>query len=99
MDYKVVFTRRSEYDLTAILEYLTVELDSAPAAGRFSRRLDRVLKNLSSMPEMYDTLDQNPSLRKVPIGKYLMIFRLDPSSETVQILRFFHGTQDYEAIL
>ena len=99
MAFNVIITDPANDDLDEITTYISEELQSPSAADRLTKRIGKIIDNLSSMPEMYDTLDQNPSLRKVPIGKYLMIFRLDPSSGTVQILRFFHGTQDYEAIL
>lgn len=99
MAFNVIITEPANDDLDEITTYISEELQSPSAADRLTKRIGKIIDNLSSMPEMYDTLDQNPSLRKVPIGKYLMIFRLDPSSGTVQILRFFHGTQDYEAIL
>lgn len=99
MVFNVIITEPANDDLDEITTYISEELQSPSAADRLTKRIGKIIDNLSSMPEMYDTLDQNPSLRKVPIGKYLMIFRLDPSSGTVQILRFFHGTQDYEAIL
>lgn len=99
MVFNVIITEPANDDLDEITTYISEELQSPSAADRLTKRIGKIIDNLSSMPEMYDTLDQNPFLRKVPIGKYLMIFRLDPSSGTVQILRFFHGTQDYEAIL
>ena len=99
MVFNVIITEPANDDLDEITTYISEELQSPSAADRLTKRIGKIIDNLSSMPEMYDTLDQNPSLRKVPIGKYLMIFRLDPSSGTIQILRFFHGTQDYEAIL
>lgn len=99
MAFNVIITDPANDDLDEITTYISEELQSPSAADRLTKRIGKIIDNLSSMPEIYDTLDQNPSLRKVPIGKYLMIFRLDPSSGTVQILRFFHGTQDYEAIL
>lgn len=103
MVFNVIITEPANDDLEEIVTYLSETLDNPSAADRLTERVDRVIDHLSIMPEMYDSLsvyeEQKKGLRKVPLGKYLMVFQIDEPSETVRILRFFHGTQDYGAML
>ena len=37
--------------------------------------------------------------RKVTVGNYILVYRPDEQTQTVYILRLFHGSRDYEKLL
>jgi plasmid stabilization system protein ParE len=55
------------------------------------------------MPLMYEAC-RDPYLkslgyRKAIINNYIMVYKVDEERETVYIMRFFHGKQDYEKLI
>ena len=85
MAWKIIFSARSRSDLQNIVDYIA--RDNAAAAARFGSLLIAQAEFLGNAPEMGPTLPQRPGARFFPIGRYLIIYRLDTKGEVVQILR------------
>ena len=97
--YKLVITELAHQDLGKIVSYIAVELVNPIAAGNFLDEVDKCYGYLKSNPWMYGKC-QNKRLekegyRKALIKNYLLVYKIDEESETVSILRFFYGGQDY----
>ncbi|MFZ5986616.1 MAG: type II toxin-antitoxin system RelE/ParE family toxin [Bacillota bacterium] len=97
--YKLVITELAHQDLDKIVSYIAVELVNPIAAGNFLDEVDKCYGHLKSNPWMYGKC-QNKRLekegyRKAPIKNYLLVYKIDEVSKTVNIMRFFYGAQDY----
>jgi len=69
------------------------------AARDFLDEVDKCYGYLKSNPWMYGKC-QNKRLekegyRRVPIKNYLLVYKIDEETNTVNIMRFFYGAQDY----
>ena len=103
MAYKVIITRHAQDDLDSILNYLTIVLRNPQAAAKLLDDIEACYDLLSNMPYSFEPC-QNPRLsmkeyRKAVIRGYLAIYQVQKNNSVVQILRFFHGKQDYEKLL
>ncbi len=79
--------------------YITVELVNPIAAGNFLDEVDQCYGFLKSNPWIYGKC-QNKRLekegyRRALIKNYLLVYKIEEESKTVNILRFFYGAQDY----
>ena len=55
------------------------------------------------MPLMYESC-RDPHLkelgyRRAVMQNYIMVYKVDSKTETVYIMRLFHGRQDYEKLI
>lgn len=100
MAYKIIVARPAYEDLRKATSYLRDTLQSNQAAVRLRQDVRKVSQKIAEMPQMYgfcsDTYLRAKGFRKAPVGRYLMIFRINEQRGEVHILRFFHGSQDYE---
>ena len=99
MAYKLIVTQSAEDDLAAIIEYIVKQLCNPDAA----------VKLLDEIDKRYDVLEENPYIyarcvhplleageyRKIVIGSYLLVFRVDEGNHTVFVNRIFNELQDY----
>src|SRR5438270_4003330 len=91
MDWRVVFSTRSKTDLQKIVEYIA--RDDLIAAKRFGLLLIEQAQSISKTPDRGVRLIERPGTRFFPCGSYLIIYRAEASSQTVRILRFWHGAR------
>ena len=91
MDWRVIFSTRSKNDLQKIVEYIA--RDDLAAAKQFGLFLIEQARSIAHAPEGGVQLVERPGTRFLPCGSYLIIYRAEPSSETVRILRFWHGAR------
>lgn len=100
---KLLVSPAADRDLDSILSYLINELCNPQAAGN----------HLDEVESSYDALLENPEAfelcrderladlgyRKVLVGNYLMIYQYDSELDEINVLRFFHETQNYLAMM
>jgi plasmid stabilization system protein ParE len=91
MAWEVVFSNRSRVDLEKIVEYIA--RDNPTATERFGLLLLAQAESLASTPEMGPILPQRVTTRFFPVGRYLIIYRLDQNNRIVRILRFWHSAR------
>ena len=91
MDWKVIFSLRSQQDLRRIVE--RIAKDDPTAAERFGLALIAKAESLADTPEMGVPMRERPGTRFFPHGSYLIIYRPDSAEQTVRILRFWHGAR------
>ena len=99
MGYKLQVTKRARQDLDAILTYIMVDLSNIEAAlhltDEIEARYDRLLENPYLYEECSQPLLKQRRYRKVVIGSYLLIYRIDKDRNIVYIERFLSEMQDY----
>ena len=103
MDYKLQITQMADRDLDAILTYIMVDLQNVEAAIHFADQVDEHYDKLIDNPYIYEECRQpllkHSHYRKVAIGSYLLIYRVDDENRIVYVERFFSSMQDYAAKL
>lgn len=63
-----------------------------------------ILSNLSFFPERYCRISnfyshEKLNIRKIPIGKFIIIYEVDKENQQVHLLHIFYGNQDYFNLL
>ena len=98
--FTLEITESAENDLDSIVEYLGVQLANPPAAIALLDEVSLVGEQLSDMPNSFplckDLRLAELGYHKAVIRSYIMIYEIDDAEETVRVLRFFHGSEDYE---
>ena len=103
MAYKIIETELGQKDLNDIVDYIVCSLENPSAATAL----------LNEVEACYDTLEQHlmmfeaccdPYLkalgyRKAGIRNYIMIYKVHQPTQTMFVMRFFHGRQDYEKLI
>ena len=103
MVFKVEVTPLASKDLDEIVAYIAEELENPTAAVSFLDDVDACYTGLAGMPFMYEKC-RDPQLkalqyRRAVIKHYVMVYRVDEVGNTVYILRFFYGAQEYEKLI
>jgi plasmid stabilization system protein ParE len=91
MDWRVIFSLRSQQDLRRIVE--RIARDNPVTAERFGMELISHAEMLARAPEIGVPMSDRPGARFFPVGPYLIIYRLEPSKRELRILRFWHGAR------
>jgi len=97
-DYLVVFTPHAVRDLDQITEYIAQ--NNPEAAERFRDRLIDHAQSLANhiMCHGGGWVLERPGVRKLVMGKYLILYRIFPEQNKVRVLRFWHGEQDRDRL-
>lgn len=103
MAYKIKETELALQDLDNIISYIALTLANHVSATSFADEVEKCYSNLEKMPLMYGFCD-DPLLRalgyhKAIIKNYVMVYNVDENEGTVNIMRFFHGRQDYPKMI
>lgn len=98
--FTLEITESAENDLDSIVEYLSIQLANPPAAIALLDEVSLVGEQLSDMPNSFplckDSRLAELGYHKAVIRSYIMIYEIDDDEEVVRVLRFFHGSEDYE---
>ena len=99
MGYKVNVTASAERDLDEILTYIVEQLGNLDAALKMTDEVDARYEKLEENPFIYEEC-RDPRLkkhgyRKVVIGGYVMLYRINSEKTVVYVERYFSHLQDY----
>jgi plasmid stabilization system protein ParE len=103
MAYDLIKTDPFQQDLDSVIGYITLVLKNKVAAASLLDSVQKCYDEIERMPLMYEAC-RDPYLkslgyRKAIIHNYVMVYKVDEEHKTVHILRFFHGSQDYEKLI
>ncbi len=101
--YKLIITRLADSDLTEIVDYISTKLLNPSAALDFLDEVESQYGYLQSNPRLFSVcLDPRlaeKEYRKVVVGNYLILFRIDEEAESVYILRVVYHRRNYIDLL
>lgn len=101
--YKIKVSELAHQDLEKIVSYIAVQLANPKAAGDFLDEVEKCYGYLRNNPLMYtkcqDKRLEKEGYRKVSINNYVLVYKINEASKTVNILRFFYGPQDYVKLI
>jgi toxin ParE1/3/4 len=96
-------TALAHQDLDKIVSYIVVQLANSKAASDFLDEVEKCYGYLRSNPMMYakcqDKRLEKEGYRKISIKNYEIVYKINEASKTVNILRFFYGSQDYVKLI
>jgi plasmid stabilization system protein ParE len=103
MAYDLIKTDPFQQDLDSAIGYITLVLKNKVAAASLLDSVKKCYDEIERMPLMYEAC-RDPYLkslgyRKAIIHNYVMVYKVDEEHQTVHIMRFFHGSQDYEKLI
>lgn len=97
--YELCVSELAHRDLDRIVSYIAVQLANPMAASDFLDEVGTRYAYLRSSPMMYSECQDKrlraEGYRKVVIKNYVLVYKIDEASKTVNVLRFFYGAQDY----
>ena len=100
---KLLVSPAADRDLDSILSYLINELCNPQAAGNLLDEVESAYDALVETPEAFEMCrDQRLAeleYRRVQVGNYLMIYQYDSALDEINVLRFFHESQNYLAMM
>ncbi len=76
MTYRVDYSRRSQRDFDGIYKHVAEESGEAEMARRLIERMLDACDSLASFPERFATYTHAPRWRMMPIGNYLVFYRI-----------------------
>ncbi|WP_328186520.1 type II toxin-antitoxin system RelE/ParE family toxin [Marinobacter sp. OP 3.4] len=93
MDY--VLSRKAEEDVVSIFLEGTVEF-GVDQADRYHKKLEESFRFLASNPlAAPERTELSPPVRVHPVGVHIIVYRLEPQSDRVLIIRIRHGKEDW----
>ncbi|MCK9268000.1 MAG: type II toxin-antitoxin system RelE/ParE family toxin [Alkaliphilus sp.] len=97
--YKINVSELAHKDLDQIVSYIAINLASPAAATNFLDKVEECYDYLKHNPLMYAKCQnirlEKEGYRKIPIKNYILVYKINEKTKTVNILRFFYGAQDY----
>lgn len=101
MNWEVIMSSEAADDLEGIVAYITDVLGSPIAAQAVYERIRRAIRSLESMPFRFQSLDGagDPNLRRMPVDRYMVLYRADEKIREVSIVRIMYGSRDIIHIL
>jgi toxin ParE1/3/4 len=101
--YKLIVAELAHQDLDNIVSYIAIQLANPTAAGHFLDEVAECYGYLKSNPMMYaqcqDKRLEKEGYRKALIKNYVLVYKINETSKTVSILRFFYSAQDYVKLI
>jgi toxin ParE1/3/4 len=92
VEYEVIIAHSALRDLEQIRAFIAK--DDPPVAEAFCTRLIDEAKSLDRFPERGGSLAERPGARFVMVHPYLVVYRIIRESQTVRVLRFWHGARE-----
>ena len=91
MGFQVVISTLAKADLREITEYIAK--DNPASAVRFANALLDEALSLEQSPMRGSGLRRKPGVRRLVRSPYLIYYRVEEDTKTVQVLRFWHGAR------
>ena len=99
MGYNIVISQDAHNDIDNCIGYIVNDLKNPVAAQNLLDKIVQAYTEISDNPHMYaycnDSRLRKDGYRKVVIKNYVLIYRVDNNTQTVYVIRFFYGRQNY----
>ena len=92
MAYEIRYLPLAVQDLDGIAAYLTGFYPGS--AGRVLSELECKIARLRDTPRMYEIYQPDPSYRRLPVSRYLVFYRVNEQTRTVEIHRILRASWD-----
>lgn len=101
--YTVTYSPEAMDDLRSIYYYIAFKLKEPDIAKKLVDKIRNDIRKLDEQPERYAPVEWEPwksmSMRKLPIGNYVVLYLTDNGQKKVSITRIFYGGRNIEKII
>lgn len=98
MKFRIVISEDALEDIQTVFRYIADAEGLPITAKRWLDTVEQAIQKLSSQPFLYPEYDlripEIPQLRKLVVGRYLVFYTIEETSQSVQVLRVISGRQD-----
>lgn len=93
MDFKIVWTLRSRYDLRDIATFIAK--DNPQAAIKLGEQFFARVDTLEKFPKLGRIVPERgqPHIREIVVRPYRVVYRLRKPEKLVEVLRVWHGAR------
>jgi toxin ParE1/3/4 len=93
MDYQIVLSPSARADLRDIVRYIS--FDAPDKALRFGQFLVSHTKALARFPELGRVVPEfgDAFIREIIVRSYRIVYRLDHSKRSIEVIRFWHAAR------
>ena len=98
--YKLNVTKNAQEQLEQIVRYILFILLSPQTANNFTNKVEQKYVSICKNPYIYP--EKNFGYKKyryAMVGKYMIIFRIDEQTKTVQVIAIGHSLQKRKNII
>jgi len=99
-DFEVIVSPTAAREIRNIVFFIANEQCEPEAARKWAESLRDAMEKLAQFPERYPetpTLDASlRSTRKMPVGSYLVFYRIHPVKHTVDIAHVLHDRTNWK---
>ena len=96
--YKIIILPEAQQDIRNIVLYIAIELASPYTALNLQDTFEEAINSLSTMPERYKTLDEEPwkskGIRRFQVKSYFIYYLVNKSENIVKILAVIYVRRD-----
>jgi toxin ParE1/3/4 len=93
MTHRVIYSRRAQRDLDTIYDHVAQDSGEPEIARRLIERMLDACDSLARFPERFATYAHAPRWRMIPIGNYLVFYRVADDAVLVGHVR--HAARRY----
>lgn len=101
--YAVEMTRQAEEQLSEIVQYISVTLQSPQAAMSTLNALEDELGSLSAMPSRYPAIEDDPAgdrgIRKTRAKNFNIYYQVDDAQKRVNVLAVCYARRDQKQVI
>lgn len=102
-EYEVKITKMAYGHMQEIVRYISNELFSPKAAETLLGKFHETINGLSTMPERYSLVDEEPwkseGIRKIIVENFILYFWIDEVNSKIQVLGIIYGRRNQVAHL
>jgi len=92
-------TLPAEQDMQSVFDYIAFTLLNPDAAINLAINFDTSFEDATKFPHRFPTCEHNPEYRKIFVGSYVALFRIDEDAAKIYITRVFYGGMEYARYL
>ena len=94
--YRIEYISTFHADVLNIIDFLA---DYPSKATRVFAKIDKFLKPLEIMPEMYPIYQDVPAFRYIVVEDYLVLYKAKKQEKLIEVHRLLYGRMDIPAYL
>jgi plasmid stabilization system protein ParE len=94
MNYKIEYISTFHDDVQSFREYLS---DFPNKAARIFAKIDKIIPNLKTMPEMFPIYPDVPRFRFIVVEDYLVFYKIKHKNKLVEIHRLLNSRMNISA--
>lgn len=98
MNYRIVIMPLAKANLLDIKDYIENNLQSPETAHNYIRKIMKRIALLSETPFIYPLYNDEPwrskGLRHFPVDKYIVYYKVDEQTKTVNVVKVTYGMRD-----